>query len=48
LRRLQREQPPGQHLFSSERGGPMTPKSFHALIARLGERAGMLSTARRA
>jgi integrase len=41
LRRLQREQPPGPHLFTSERGGPMTPKSFHALITRLGERAGM-------
>jgi integrase len=41
LRRLQREQPPGPHVFTSERGGPMTPKSFHALIARLGARAGM-------
>jgi len=41
LRRLQREQPPGPHVFTSERGGPMTPKSFHTLIARLGERAGM-------
>jgi type 1 fimbriae regulatory protein FimB/type 1 fimbriae regulatory protein FimE len=42
LRRLQREQPPGLHVFTSERGGPMTPKSFHTLISRLGERAGML------
>jgi len=26
LRRLQREQdPPGSHVFASERGGPMTP-----------------------
>jgi site-specific recombinase XerD len=41
LRRLQREQPPGPDVFTSERGGPMTPKSFHTLIARLGERAGM-------
>jgi integrase len=41
LRRLQREQPPGPYVFTSERGGPMTPKSFHALMARLGERAGM-------
>ncbi len=40
-RRLQREQLPGPHVFTSERGGPMTPKSFHTLIARLGERAGM-------
>ena len=41
LRRLQRGQPPGPRVFSSERGGPMTPKSFHTLIARLGARAGM-------
>jgi integrase len=41
LRRLQREQPPGPHVFTSERGGPMTPKSFHALMVRVGERAGM-------
>ncbi len=41
LRRLQREQPPGPHVFVSERGAPMAPKSFHALIQRLGERAGM-------
>jgi site-specific recombinase XerD len=41
LRRLQREEPPGPHAFTSERGGPMTPKVFHTLIARLGERAGM-------
>jgi type 1 fimbriae regulatory protein FimE len=25
----------------SERGAPMAPKSFHALIQRVGERAGM-------
>jgi integrase len=42
LRRLQREQPPSPHVFCSERGGPMTAKSFHTLIARLGERAGMV------
>jgi integrase len=41
LRRLQREQPPGPHVFCSERGGPIAPKNFHTLIARLGERAGM-------
>jgi integrase len=28
LRRLQREQPAGPHVFASERGGPLTPKSF--------------------
>jgi integrase len=31
----------GAHVFATERGGPMAPKSFHALIARLGERAKM-------
>jgi type 1 fimbriae regulatory protein FimB/type 1 fimbriae regulatory protein FimE len=41
LRRLQREQRPGPHVFVSERGGPMTPKSFGNAFARLGERAGM-------
>jgi integrase len=41
LRRLQREQGAGAHAFATERGGPMAPKSFHALIARLGERAKM-------
>jgi hypothetical protein len=41
LRRLQRQQDPaGPHVFASERGGPTTAKSFHTLIARLGERAG--------
>jgi integrase len=41
LRRLQREQPPGPHVFTSERGGPIAPKSFHTLISRLGARAGI-------
>src|SRR5262245_60207277 len=41
LRRLKREQSPSPHVFASERGGPMTPKSFGILFARLGERAGM-------
>ena len=39
LRRLQREQGASPHVFTSERGGPMTPKSFHALFARIGLRA---------
>jgi integrase len=39
LRRLQREQEPGQYVFLSERGGPMSPIGFHRLIARLGEAA---------
>jgi type 1 fimbriae regulatory protein FimB/type 1 fimbriae regulatory protein FimE len=42
LRRLQREQPPGPYVFCSERGGPIAAKSFHTLISRLGERAGMV------
>ena len=41
LRRLQLEQPPGPHVFATERGGPMSAKSFHTLIFRLGERARM-------
>jgi type 1 fimbriae regulatory protein FimB/type 1 fimbriae regulatory protein FimE len=41
LRRLQREQAPGPHVFATERGGPMAPKAFWTLIQRLGERAGM-------
>jgi integrase len=41
LRRLQREQRPSPHVFSSERGGPIAPRSFHGLFARLGERAKM-------
>ena len=41
LRRLQREQPPSPYVFTSERGGPIAAKSFHTLISRLGERAGM-------
>src|SRR5207244_9783178 len=34
LRRLQRESETSPHVFSSERGGAMTPKAFHALFAR--------------
>jgi len=41
LRRLQREQEPGPHVFASERGGPMSPKSFGTLFTHLGQRAGM-------
>jgi len=38
LRRLQREQEASPHVFTSERGGPMSAKSFGTLFARLGER----------
>src|SRR5262249_17340199 len=41
LRRLQREQGASSHVFQSERGGPMTPKAFHALFGRIGARAKM-------
>jgi type 1 fimbriae regulatory protein FimB/type 1 fimbriae regulatory protein FimE len=41
LRRLQRENPPGPHVFMSERGGPVTTAWFRKMMGRLGERAGM-------
>src|SRR5260370_20229088 len=41
LRRLQREEGLSPHVVVSERGAPTAPKSFHALIQRLGERGGM-------
>jgi integrase len=41
LRRLQREQQPSSHVFTTERGGPMTPKGFNTLFRRVGERAAM-------
>src|SRR5437899_4980642 len=36
LRRLQREQGQSSHVFMTERGGPMTPKAWHPLFARIG------------
>ena len=41
LRPLHREQGPSSHVFMTERDGPMTPKAFHALFGRIGERAKM-------
>jgi integrase len=41
LRRLQREQGLSSHVFMTERDGRMTPKAFHALFGRIGERAKM-------
>jgi integrase len=41
LRRLQREQEAAQYVFTSQRGGPMSAKSFGTLFERLGRRAGM-------
>jgi type 1 fimbriae regulatory protein FimB/type 1 fimbriae regulatory protein FimE len=37
LRRLQREQPEGRHVFQSERGAPMTAAGFRKTLARIGE-----------
>jgi site-specific recombinase XerD len=41
LRRLQREQEASPFVFCTERGGPMAAKSFHYVIARLAEPAGI-------
>jgi integrase len=41
LRRLQRENPPGPHVFVSERGGPVTTGWFRKMMARLGVKADM-------
>ena len=41
LRRLQRENPPGPHVFVSERGGPVTTAWFRKMMGRLGKRAEM-------
>jgi site-specific recombinase XerD len=41
LRRLQREQETAPYVFISERGGPMSAKSFGTLFERLGRRAAM-------
>src|SRR5215471_7564809 len=41
LRPLHREQGPSSHVFMTERDGPMTPKAFHTLFGRIGERAKM-------
>ena len=38
---LQPEQGASAHVFMTERDGPMTPKAFHALFGRIGERAKM-------
>jgi integrase len=41
LRRLQREQDPGRHLFMSERGAPMSAVGFRRMMGRLGKAAKM-------
>ncbi len=39
LRKLQREFPDSAFVFSSERQGPLAPRTIHAIIARAGEEA---------
>ena len=41
LRRQQRESLSKSFVFTTERGGPMTPKGFNTLFGRIGERARM-------
>ena len=41
LRRLQRDSKATSHVFTTERGGPMTAKGFNTLFGRIGERARM-------
>jgi site-specific recombinase XerD len=41
LRKLRRDYPDTTHVFVSERGGPLTARSVHHIVARAGERAGL-------
>jgi type 1 fimbriae regulatory protein FimB/type 1 fimbriae regulatory protein FimE len=41
LRKLQRERPPSPFVFASERGGPLTSRSVHHIVARAGVAAGI-------
>ena len=41
LRRLRREQETSRFVFTSERGGPLTTRAFHKIVARAGELAGI-------
>lgn len=41
LRKLYRDYPDGPHVFASERGGPLTERGFHAIVARSGVAAGL-------
>lgn len=40
LRKLKREFPDSSFLFCSERGGPLTPRAVHKIVARAGKLAG--------
>jgi type 1 fimbriae regulatory protein FimE len=41
LRKLQRDYPSSPFVFASERNGPLSPRTVHAMIARAGAEAGM-------
>ena len=40
LRKLQRDQPLSAFVFCSERGGPLTTRTVHNIVARAGQQAG--------
>ena len=41
LRKLERQYPDSPFLFVSERGGPISPRTVHTIVARAGVEAGM-------
>ena len=41
LRKLQRDYPDSPFLFCSERDGPLSPRTVHAIVARAGAKAGI-------
>jgi type 1 fimbriae regulatory protein FimE len=41
LHRLRREMPPSPYVFTTERGGPMTPAGFRKMLARTGAAAAL-------
>jgi type 1 fimbriae regulatory protein FimB/type 1 fimbriae regulatory protein FimE len=41
LRKLRQEYPDDVYVFTTERGGPMTPAGFRKMLSRLGEAAGL-------
>jgi type 1 fimbriae regulatory protein FimB/type 1 fimbriae regulatory protein FimE len=41
LRKLQRDYPDSSFVFASERAGPLSPRTVHAIVARAGLQAGM-------
>ncbi len=41
LRQLKRESPASRFVFCSERGGPLTPRALHKIVARAGQEAGL-------